>query len=240
MAASLCSTAFKTNACWNSFQSPLTTHRNRHRNKTKPFEFGIWVRNHRKFSCKYLKNNLFSDIIRVPFNRGRGSAPLIDALTNWDVGAPLRGAFRLYLVYKSHGCQVEQTKTCQVKGQRFHFQLTDISSSYKFSHDDKPHALCPAADLLARGSNELLPCVEVLNGAETAAYTWSPALYRQSQGYQNTDWHQRAGLLSTNWNETMLSWSAVGLPVSNRYHYRKVHYYLKKTAVLAIYWRPLE
>lgn len=142
MAASLCSTACKTNACWNSLQSLLTTHRNRHKNKTKTFELGIWVRHHRKFSCKYLKKNSFSDIIRVPFNHGRGSAPLIDALTNRDVGAPLRGAFRLYLVYKSHGCQVEQTKTRQVKGQRFHFQPTDISSSYKFSHAARAPSCC--------------------------------------------------------------------------------------------------
>lgn len=99
-------------------------------------------RRHRKFSCKYLKKNSFSDIIRVPFNHGRGSAPLIDALTNRDVGAPLRGAFRLYLVYKSHGCQVEQTKTRQVKGQRFHFQPTDISSSYKFSHAARAPSCC--------------------------------------------------------------------------------------------------
>lgn len=157
------------------------------------------------------------------------------------MSAPPCAAPSVCILFINHtAARLNRQKHVRLKARDFIFSRQILAAHI---NSVTPHALRPAADLLARGSDELyhlLPCVEVLNGVETAAYTWSPALYRQSQGYQSTDWHQRAGLLSTNWNETMLSRSAVGLPVSNRYHYRKVHYYLKKTTIRAIYWRPLE
>ncbi len=105
----LCSSPFETNACCDSFQSPVTLNRNEQMNKMNTFF--ISIRHHRTFSCNYLiqKNNPlrhYSCSIQPQTGRSYSNRSN-DKSACW----PSLGSISLRLVFKSHCCQDEQTKS---------------------------------------------------------------------------------------------------------------------------------
>lgn len=104
----LCSSPFKTNACWDSFWSPVTLNRNEQMNKMHTFFTSI--RHRRTFSCSYLiqKNDPsrhYSCSIQPQTGRSYSNR-CNDKPACWLSS----GTISLCLVFKSHRCQDKQTK----------------------------------------------------------------------------------------------------------------------------------
>ena len=252
MTSPLCSSPFKTDACWDSVLSPVTMHGNRHTNKRNTLQFFIAIRHSGTFSCKYFENNSFRHYLcsiqpqmRLGSTNGRA-----DRSACWLSPAQCLHVCILYLNHTAAKMS-RQKALVGLKARNSISSWQILAASYKFSHNNTPRTLRPL----------LLIChLEAITASVITFSVWKYWMVQRWQHMYNlllfTDtlrfikgWIDTTGetdkknMWPLNWFEEILSWSAGEVPVSNRNSCCKVvinikacHYFKKICEVVcAIY-----